>query len=65
MGQRFCGWVGVPLTPLKVLPGDKRRSFQVPHLLFLGILARAIVISSWEIWRKEGEREGTLGLGCK
>ena len=33
---RFCGWVGVPLLPLEILPGYRKWPFQSPYPQLLG-----------------------------
>jgi hypothetical protein len=38
VGQKFCGWVGVPIPPLEVLPGYRRWLFLAPYPPFLGVL---------------------------
>lgn len=48
MSERFCGYIGVPITPLEVLPSYKRLLFQVPNLILLGVLARVMPIVSWQ-----------------
>ena len=48
MGLRFCGWVGVLIPPLEVLPGHRRWLGQALCPSLLGVLARITHIDSWE-----------------
>lgn len=48
IGQSLCDWVAVPIHPLEVLPGRKRRPVQATYPLLLGVLARVILWDSWK-----------------
>lgn len=43
-----CGWVSVPIPPLEVVHGYKKQSFPGSTSLLKGVLARVILIDSWE-----------------
>jgi hypothetical protein len=45
---RFCGWVGLPISPLKILPGYRRWLIQAPYPALLGVLNRVTLTDSWE-----------------
>lgn len=45
LGQRFCGWVDVRISPLKVSPGHRRQTVQAPYPSLLRILARFLGVS--------------------
>lgn len=46
----FCGWVGVPISPLEVLPSYRRQPVQALCPLLLEVLARIILIDSQEFF---------------
>jgi hypothetical protein len=40
-GGSFCGWIGVPATALKVLPGYEEWLIQALYTPLLGLIAMA------------------------
>ena len=43
-----CGWVGISVSPLEVLPGYRSGPFPVPYPPFLGVSAKVTLIDSCE-----------------
>jgi hypothetical protein len=48
LGQRFCGWVGVLIPLLGVLPDYRRWLLRAPYLPLVGVSARVILLDSLE-----------------
>jgi hypothetical protein len=44
VGLSFCGWVGVPIPSLEVIPGYRRWPVQIPYPSLIGVLARVTLM---------------------
>lgn len=48
MRQKFCGWAGVPISPLEGFAGFRRWLVQAPYPPFLGVLPRVTPRDLWD-----------------
>jgi hypothetical protein len=49
VGQRFYGWVDIPVPPLEALPDYRRWPVEAPCPPSLGVFARVTLEISWSL----------------